>query len=173
MEDIKSVLIDRNNIRERIKSLAKIINVDYLDSYLTVIIITNGSLIFGADLIRELYVPLEFDTLSASSYRGTKSSGKVNLRCELKLDIVNKDILILDDIIDTGRTLEAIISFLKPYQPKRIKTCVFLQKKTPNKILLNPDYIGFTIENNYVVGYGLDYNEMYRNLPEVSILSKR
>ena len=164
------VLIDQTEIKERIKKLGNQISIDYEKKPLTVIIISNGAVIFGADLTREISLPLQLDTFSVSSYIGTKSSGKITFKNELKLEIANRNVLILDDILDTGKTLLAVHQYLAQFNPATIRSCVLLDKKKSPNMNYIPDYVGFEIEDHFVVGYGLDYNEDYRNLSYIGIL---
>ena len=164
------MLIDQTQIKERVRKLGDQINIDYKNKSLTVIVVSNGAIVFGADLIREISLPLQFDTFSVSSYVGAKSSGKITFNNELKLEIANRDVLILDDILDTGNTLLVIHHYLLKFNPATVKSCVLLDKKKSSSTNFVPDYVGFEIGDHFVVGYGLDYNEAYRNLPYIAIL---
>ena len=167
------VLIDQYEIGERVKVLGDQINTDYSDKSLMVIIISNGAIIFGADLIRRISIPLQFDTLSISSYVGVRSSGKITFNNRLKMDIMDRDVLILDDIVDTGKTLRVVDQYLRKFNPNTIKSCVLLEKGKSSNGDYSPDYTGFKIDDHFVVGYGLDYNERFRNLPSISILDPK
>ncbi len=171
--DIKEVLISEERIKHKIKELAKKITHTYKGKELTIIAITNGSIIFLADLIRHIPIPLLVDVISASSYgSSTESSEIVTILGQIKIDLKNRNVLIIDDIFDTGKTLERIIKKISQFNPKDIKTCVLLEKPDRHKVNIKPDFVCFQIPNEFVVGYGLDYNEKYRNLPYIAVLKE-
>lgn len=157
-------LIDEESIAKRIDELAKQISNDYKNEELTVICILKGATIFTCDLIRKLTIPVYLDFMVVSSYIDTESTGSVKIIKDLDHTISNKNILIIDDIIDTGRTLQHLVNTLKVRNPKSIKLCTLLDKPARRVNNLKVDYFGFKIENEFVVGYGLDYNQKYRNL---------
>lgn len=161
------VLIDEDSVRQRIAELGKEISDFYKNTHFTVIAVSNGATLFVADLIRKIDIPLHLDTVMAYSYAGTESSGQVSLLSNLKLEIAGRDILLVDDILDTGRTLTKIVEFLHTRKPKSVRTCVLLDKPSRRAVDIKADYVGFTVPDVFVVGYGLDYNEYYRNLPYV------
>ena len=163
-------LIDEQTISNKISELANQISIDYANKDLTVIIVLNGAIIFASDLIRKISIPLQVDSFAASSYINDKSSGVLNIRSQLKLPIENRHILIIDDILDTGNSLKSLISYFNKLHPVSIKTCVLLNKNIQDKLIEKADYTGFYIPNKYVVGYGLDSNEYYRNLPYIGIM---
>lgn len=167
---IDQILITEDQINRRNHELADEILRDYTGKPLTIIILSNGALIFGADLIRCLDIPLELDTLSVSSYIGTRSSRKIRILSRLKLEIAGRHVLIVDDIFDSGLTLETIRSQIAESGAKSVKTCVLLDKRRQRETDFCPDYTGFCIEDRFVVGYGLDFNEFYRNLPYIALL---
>lgn len=171
--DLADILIAEDRIRERNASLAMEIAARYRDRPLTVIIITNGALMFGADLVRLLDIPLHLDTVSASSYIGTRSSRRVAVQSRLKSSVSQRHVLIVDDIFDTGLTLSTIVRHLRELGPLSVATCVLLSKQRERDADLQPDFIGFEIGDHFVVGYGLDYNETYRNLPCIGVLHPR
>jgi hypoxanthine phosphoribosyltransferase len=164
------ILIEENTLHKRITELGREISEFYIDRHLTVIAVSNGATIFVADLIRQIDIPMQLDSITAYSYVGTESQGKVKLLSDLKLDIEGRDVLLVDDILDTGRTLRKITDFLHTQNPASVKTCVLLDKPDRRVIDIGADYIGFTVPDVFVVGYGLDYNEYYRNLPYVGKL---
>jgi hypoxanthine phosphoribosyltransferase len=171
LEDIKKILYHESTILSRLDELASEITEDYRDRDLTVIAVLNGSLVFMADLLRRIPLHLQLDCLSASSYRGTKSSGQVSLQGKFR-DVRNRHVLILDDILDTGATLKAIREHIAAESDAlSIKICVLLRKKLDVPKKADADYVGFDIPNEFVVGYGLDYNERYRNLPFIGVLT--
>ena len=166
------VLIDQKSLKARLEALGKELSEAYRDQHLTVIAVSNGATIFVADLIREIDLPMQLDTITAYSYAGTESKGEVTLLSKLKLDIKGRNVLLVDDILDTGRTMTKIIEFLQSQNPDTIETCVLLDKPARRVVEIEADYVGFEVSDVFVVGYGLDYNEYYRNLPYVGKLIK-
>ncbi|CAN5163919.1 hypoxanthine phosphoribosyltransferase [soil metagenome] len=172
-DDLERVLYDEKAILNRLDELAARITQDYHDRELTVIAVLNGSLIFMADLLRRIPLPLKLDCLSVASYHGgTKSTGEVVFKQIMLPDIAGRHILILDDILDSGLTLNAIRRRLEEVKPLSIKVCVLLEKQIERAAPIDADYVGFQIANEFVVGYGLDYMERYRNLPCIGVLRK-
>lgn len=163
-------LIAKQAIVRRNQELARQIDAEFRGASITAVIVTNGAIIFAADLLRLLNTPVTFDTISASSYAGSQSTNTVTMRSLPKSDLKGHDILLIDDILDTGNTLHAITQFLRGRRPRSIKTCVLLNKRRPRRWRLRADYVGFEIDDVFVVGYGLDYNESYRNLPYIGVL---
>lgn len=157
-------LINEDDIAKRINELAKQISNDYQNEELTVICILKGATIFTCDLIRKLSIPVYLDFMIVSSYADMESTGNVKIIKDLDHSIFNKNVLIIDDIIDTGRTLQHLVNTLKVRKPSSIKLCTLLDKPARRVNNLKVDYFGFKIENKFVVGYGLDYNQKYRNL---------
>ncbi len=170
MDNNIAEIISVDNIKSRINELGKIITEEYKDKELVIIAIMNGALIFSADLVRAINLPLVYDVFGASSYINKNSTGKINIRTSLKNKIKDKHVLLVDDILDTGFTLKFIKEYMQDQEPLSVKTCVLLNKNIPNKIS-QPDYKAFDIENEFVVGYGLDFNEQYRNLPYIGVIS--
>ncbi len=170
VDDIAKILISQKAIAAKVKKIAEKITEDFNGKPLTIICLSNGAIIFAADLIRKINSPLQFDIVSVSSYRGDKSTGTVKLDKGLKLCIKNRHIIIVDDILDTGRTLKKVIEEISKEHPAAIHTCVLLNKIARREIEIDADYCGFEIPDYFVVGYGLDYNEAYRNLPFIGIL---
>ena len=159
VRDIKKVLYHESTILSRLDELASKITEDYRDRDLTVIAVLNGSLVFMADLLRRIPLHLKVDCLSVSSYHGTKSSGQVNLQGKFR-DLRDRHVLILDDILDTGATLKAIRRHIAAESGDlSITVCILLRKKLDVPKKADADYVGFDIPNEFVVGYGLDYNE--------------
>ena len=168
--NIEKILIHEQTILSRLDELGDQITKDYENKELTVVAILNGSLIFMADLLRRIKIPLKVDCWSVSSYHGVKSSGKINFRQQTIADVNNRHVLILDDILDSGLTLKTIKEKLyEETQALTIKTCVLLDKKVERTAEVQADYVGFPIGDEFVVGYGLDYNEHYRNLPYIGV----
>jgi hypoxanthine phosphoribosyltransferase len=171
--DLERVLFDEPAINRRLDEIAAQISQDYRDRELTVIAVLNGSLIFMADLLRRIPLPLKLDCLSAESYHGkAKTSGEVIFKQIALPDVVDRHVLILDDILDSGHTLAAICEKLETAKPRSIRVCVLLSKKKPRARYVAADYVGFEIEDEFVVGYGLDFMESYRNLPYIGVLRK-
>ena len=167
------IFISKNQIQERVQSLSNDINRDYQDKMPIILCILNGSFIFTADLIRHFTFPLTVEFVRYSSYEGTHSSGKITKMLGVKSDIENKDILIVEDIIDTGFTLSNAILELKKKNPLSVKVASLLLKPDALNHDVPCDYIGFEIPNEFVVGYGLDYNELGRDLPEIYKLKEQ
>jgi hypoxanthine phosphoribosyltransferase len=171
--DIERVLFDGPAIHKRLDEIAAQITADYSDRELTVIAILTGTLMFMSDLLRRIPLPLKLNCLSVSSYHGkTQTSGEVIVK-ELSVpDLAGQDVLILDDILDTGYTLEAVRKKLETATPRSVRTCVLLSKRKQRARNVDVDYIGFEIDDEFVVGYGLDFMERYRNLPYIGVLKK-
>ncbi len=162
------LLIPEENIKKRIKEIAKQIDEDFKNRQILAIGILKGSFIFFSDLVRELKTKVYIDFMQVSSYHTSmESSGEVIFVKDITQDIQGKDILIVDDIIDTGRTLKALVEALSQRNPNSIKTCVLLDKKERREVDFDADYIGFEIPDKFVIGYGLDWAEEGRNLKEI------
>jgi hypoxanthine phosphoribosyltransferase len=171
--DLERVLFDETAILRRLDEIAAQISKDYRDRELTVIAVLNGSLVFMADLMRRIPLPLKLDCLSVASYHGkTEPSGEVIFKQIAPPDVQDRHILILDDILDSGHTLAAIREKLETAKPRSIRVCVLLSKKKRRARHVDADYVGFEIEDEFVVGYGLDFRERYRNLPCIGVLRK-
>lgn len=171
--DIARVLFHESAILSRLDGLAARITEDYRDKELTVVAILNGSFIFMADLLRRVPLPLQLDSWSVSSYHGTKTSGTIQFRQTQIADVRGRHVLLLDDILDSGLTLSAIRERMeKESGAASVRSCVLLRKMVPRTCPVETDYVGFDIPDEFVVGYGLDYNERYRNLPYIGILTE-
>ena len=172
--DIERVLLSDSEIQTIVKRIAAEIDRDYAaeDSKLLLLCILKGSVVFTGDLMKALSIPAEIDFMKVSSYRaGTKSSGRVNIILDLnRSDLADCDILVVEDIIDSGRTLAYLAEYLRINGAKSVKTCTMLDKPSRREVDFTPDYIGAEIPDEFVVGYGLDYNERYRSLPYVGVL---
>jgi hypoxanthine phosphoribosyltransferase len=172
-DDLDRVLFDEQTILRRLDELAAEITRYYQDRELTVIAVLNGSLIFMADLLRRIPLPLKLDCLSVASYHGgTTTTGEVIFKQIARPDVTGRHILILDDILDSGVTLAAIRDKLATERPLSVKICVLLRKLKARSRPVEADYVGFNIGDEFVVGYGLDYQEGYRNLPCIGVLRK-
>jgi hypoxanthine phosphoribosyltransferase len=169
MEKVKK-LISEKIIKKRIKELGKKITRDYKNKKLVVIGILKGSFIFMSDLIREIKLPLNLDFVIASSYGKGKTPGKIKLIMDIKLDIKDKDVLLVEDIIDTGKTVNYLIELFKKRKPRSIRICSLLDKPSRRIEETHIDYLGFVVPNKFVVGYGIDFNENYRNLPFIGYI---
>lgn len=159
-------------IQKRVRELALDITRDYKGREILAIGILRGAFIFFADIVRNIGVPLEVDFLIASSYARTESTGKITIHADLREDIKGRDILLIEDIVDTGFTLKYIQDMLLSRKPASLRTCVFLDKRPRRRVKVKLDYIGFEIPDKYVVGYGLDYENKFRNLPYIAIFKK-
>ncbi|HEV3409042.1 MAG TPA: hypoxanthine phosphoribosyltransferase [Chthoniobacterales bacterium] len=172
-DDLERVLFDQATIMRRLDEIAAEISRDFKDRELTVVAVLNGSLMFMADLLRRIPLPLKLDCLSVASYHGgLETSGEVIFRQVALPDIAGRHLLILDDILDSGHTLAAVREKLETARPSSVRVCVLLQKKKARARHVHADYVGFEIEDEFVVGYGLDYMERYRNLPCIGVLRK-
>ena len=171
--DLERVLFDEPAIHRRLDEIAAQISNDYRDRELTVIAVLNGSLVFMSDLMRRIPLPLKLDCLSVASYHGKiEPSGEVIFKQIAPPDVQDRHVLILDDILDSGSTLAAIREKLETAKPRSIRVCVLLSKKKRRARHVDADYVGFEIEDEFVVGYGLDFMERYRNLPCIGVLRK-
>jgi len=171
--DLAKVLFDEPAIHRRLDDMAAQISDDYRDRELTVIAVLHGSLMFVADLLRRIPLPLKLDCLRVASYHGKgQSSGAVVFKQITVPDVAGRDVLILDDILDSGHTLAAVRETLETAKPHSIRVCVLLSKKKQRAREVDPDYLGFEIEDEFVVGYGLDFRERYRNLPYIGVLRR-
>jgi hypoxanthine phosphoribosyltransferase len=172
-EDLERVLFDETKIQARIEELAAAITAEYEGRELTVVAVLNGSLIFAADLLRRIPLPLKLDCLRAASYHGgTMSAGEVVFKQLVLPDVAGRHILIVDDILDSGITLAAIREKLQAARPLSVKICVLLRKLKARMQPVEADHVGFNIGDEFVVGYGLDYMERYRNIPCIGVLRK-
>lgn len=172
-QDIKKILVSEEEIAKKCKELGERISIDYKDKNLVVIGLLKGCNPFISDLIRHISVPVRIDYMSVSSYLGgTESTGNVRVNKDLDSSIIGCDVLIAEDIVDTGKTLKKVMEMLSVKGAKSIKVVTLLDKPEGRVVDLVPDYIGFVIPKEFVVGYGLDYNEYYRNLPYVGVLKE-
>jgi hypoxanthine phosphoribosyltransferase len=170
-EVIEEVLFTEEEIAARVKELGARITKDYEGKELIVVGVLKGSLMFMADLIREIKVPLRYDLIAVSSYgASTTSSGVVRIIKDIDVSIVNEHVLVIEDIVDTGLTLKYLMTTLASRQPASLKSCVLLDKPSRRKIEITPDYNGFVIPDKFVVGYGLDYAQRYRQIPVIAVL---
>ena len=164
-------LIKEEDISTRVLELGKRISDDYKNKDLVLVGVLKGAFVFLSDLLRHVDVPVAIDFLSISSYNGAESSGVVRLTHDLSLNIENRDVVIVEDVVDTGRTLQYIIDNLKTRKPRSLAVCTLLNKKEHRVVDVSLDYVGFTIPGVFVVGYGLDYRNQFRNLRYVGVLN--
>ena len=173
-QDIERVFFSEEDLKKRVAEIAAEINRDYAGKEPMLISVLRGSFVFMADLIRKIEVPCTVDFMSVSSYgRGTTSSGQVQITKDLSDDIEGKDIIVVEDILDSGNTLSYLLQLLRARKPASMRLCTLLDKPDRRVKEVHVDYTGFTIPDEFVVGYGLDYAEKYRNLPYIGILKPR
>ena len=170
--DILKVLFTEEQIHARIQELGEELTRDYQDKDPVIVGVLKGVVVFYADMIRQIKVPCQMDFMWISSYAGTTSTGKMEVKRDISSDIQGRHVLILEDIYDTGNSLDFTYRHLLSKNPASLKICTFLDKPERRKpgITLKPDYVGYRVPNEFVVGYGLDYNEHYRNLPYIGVL---
>ena len=169
-KEVECVLIAEGQIARRIKTLAREIERDFRGREMVVVSLLNGTVMFLADLIRHLNLPLRLDFMGVSSYGAGTESGELVFTKELRLDVRGRDVLLIDDILDTGKTMSRVLPKISALKPRRIKICVLLDKPSRRIEKIHADYVGFEIPDFFVVGYGLDFAERYRNLPFVGVL---
>ncbi len=168
---VGKILIKEDEIRKRVTELGDEISRDYRDKTPTLVSILKGGIIFLSDLVRSLSILHEMDFMSVSSYNGgTESSGVVRILADLSINIEGRDVIIVEDIVDTGLTLDYIRHILLARHPKSLRICTLLDKKARRRVDVPLDYVGFEIPDAFVIGYGLDYGEKYRHLPYIAIL---
>ena len=164
----EKVLFSREEINERVKKLGKEISEIYKEKNLVVVSLLRGSFIFCADLVREMDIPVEVDFITTHSYgHGEISTGNVEIVHDLRTDLKGKDVLIVDDIMDSGHTIKKVREHLQEKNPESVNICVMLDKPDRRQVELDPDYIGFSIPDLFIVGYGLNYGDHYRNIPYI------
>jgi len=171
-EDMAEILITEEELQARVAELGRAISVDYQGKDLLAVCILRGAIIFLSDLTRQITIHHEIDFMAVSSYGGgrTESSGVVRILMDLRTNIGGRDVLIVEDIVDTGLTLTYIIDNLKTRRPASLRTCALLNKQARRVVDVSVDYIGFDIPDKFVIGYGLDYGERYRNTPFIGVL---
>ncbi|CAM2861991.1 hypoxanthine phosphoribosyltransferase [Rariglobus hedericola] len=169
--DLETVLVSEKDIKKRVKKLGAELAEAYGDEEITVVSIINGAILFTADLLREIPNPIRLDCIRISSYRNdTRSLGQPKILQSLTLDISNRHVLLIDDILDTGKTFSAVAAMLRKLNPASLRTCVLLDKRGRREVEFEADFVGFQIPDKFVVGYGLDFAERYRNLPCIGVL---
>ncbi len=170
-DDVEEVLFTEQRVDEIVRRIGKQISEDYQGKDLLLVSVLKGSLIFMADLMRNITIPCSIDFLSVSSYGlGTTTTGEVRILKDLDTSIEGKDVLVVEDILDSGVTLSFLLKNLSARHPKSIKLCTLLDKPERRRVDIKPDYVGSQVEDKFIVGYGLDYAEKYRNLPYIGVL---
>jgi len=170
-DDIECVLVDEATLQRRIGELGESISRDYAGKDLLLVSVLKGSFIFMSDLIRSISIPLQVDFMAISSYgKGVVSSGAVRIIQDLMIPIEGRNLIIVEDIIDSGNTLSYLVRMLRERQPASLRIVTLLDKPERREVDVQVDWVGFSIPNEFVVGYGLDYNETYRNLPYIGVL---
>ena len=170
MNENFKVLISKEELDKRIQELAEQIDKDYLGKELTIICVMRGAVFFTVELTLRMKTKLKYEFITISSYTGTDTTGEVMLRTDLKESIEGKDVLIVEDIVDTGRSMNYLLEHLRSKNPRTLKVCALANKAERREIEVPIDYIGFEIPNKYIVGYGFDIDNSYRNLPYVASL---
>ena len=170
-KEVERVLISDQQLARRVRQMSREIERDFKGREMVIVSLLSGTIMFLADLIRHISLPLRLDFMGVSSYGAGTESGELVFTKELRLDVRGRDVLLVDDILDTGRTMTRVLAKLEALKPRRIKTCVLLNKSARRVENVEADYVGFDIPDYFVVGYGLDYAERYRNLPFVGVLS--
>ena len=167
MPELVSV-VSKEEIDRRIAAVARTVSADYADHTLVIIGVLNGAFIFMADLVRHLSIPVEIDFVRIASYgAGTASSGKIHLTKDIEVDIRGRDVLVVEDIVDTGRTLSYLVDYLKSFMPRSIRICTLVDKRERREVEIQADYVCHVVKKGFLVGFGLDYAEKYRNLSEI------
>lgn len=170
---IGKVLYSEEQIRQRVQELGRELSKDYQGKPLVLVSILKGGIVFLADLLRSITIPHVFDVIGASSYRGgTISTGKISITKDLDLDIRGKHVVLVEDILDTGKTLNLVLELINLHEPASLEICCLLDKDHPRELVIPIKYTGFRIPDEFVVGYGLDYQEKYRNLPCIGVLNE-
>ncbi len=167
------IVLDQDQLQTGVEEMAKAITNSYGERPITIIAIMTGSLVLLADLIRRLEMPLRIGLIQASSYRGGTESGELTVNDEMMLDITGRDVLLIDDIFDTGKTLSTIVQRMHEMGPTSVRTAVLLRKTGTQVVAFEPDFVAFSIPDEFVVGYGLDYEDQYRNLPYVAAMEEK
>jgi len=165
-------LIPSTTIAAKVRDLGNALTDNYRDRDLVALTICNGGMVFAADLIRNMPIPMELDAILISSYSGTNSTGHIMLRSELKATLTGRHVLVIDDILDSGRTLAQLRDILLKQRPADLRFCVLCDKPQRRDTDFHADYVGFVVPDRFIVGYGMDYNGRYRNLPYIGVLEE-
>ena len=169
---LKKTLIDEEQINKRAKELGAQISADYAGKTPLIVCVLRGSVIFYAQLVKNINIPCNLDFMCLSSYSGTQSGGKVRMMLDLREDIKNRHVILVEDIVDTGTTAKYMADLLATRSPASVTICTLLDKPSNREVEVKPKYTGFSIENEFVIGYGLDYNELYRNIPFIGVFDE-
>ncbi|MDE6550214.1 MAG: hypoxanthine phosphoribosyltransferase [Clostridia bacterium] len=170
---VERVAISREELSDKVKELGKKITEDYQGKDLVLICVLRGAIVFFSDLLRQIDLPVTIDTLAASSYGNSSvSSGKVIIEKDISVDIQGKHVLIIEDIIDSGYTMNSVVDMLKSRSPASVKICALLDKPSRRQVDIKGDYVAYTVGDEFVAGYGLDYAQLYRNLPDICVLKE-
>ena len=169
-KDIDRVLFSEDDVKAMVRKVADEINEDYAGKKPVLVVLLKGSVMFAADLMRSLIIDCEIDFMKVSSYSGTQSTGVINIVSDLRTDIAGRNVIIVEDIVDTGLTLFKLKGLLESLRPASLKICTLLDKPSGRKAPIEADYIGGTVGDEFIVGNGLDYNEKYRNLPYIGVM---
>jgi hypoxanthine phosphoribosyltransferase len=170
-KDLTEILVTEAQIKRRLRALGGEIDRVYHGEEITIVAIINGALLFAADLLRQITRPVRFDCVRVSSYRNaTQSIAEPEIRSGINLDLERRHVLLIDDILDTGKTLAAVVKLIATLNPATVRTCVLLDKRGRREVPFEADFVGFRIPDRFVVGYGLDFAERYRNLPCIGVL---
>lgn len=170
MENV-TVLINETKLEKRIEELAKEITKDYKDEEVVFVGVLKGAAVFMIELAKKIKKNVEFEFIQVESYEGIESTGSIKLKNDLTGKIEGKNVVIIEDIVDTGRTLGHIKDYLNKFNPKSIKICVLLSKSSKRMVEIDAKYVGFSVPDEFVVGFGMDYNQKYRNLPYIGIIN--
>tara|TARA_R110002049_G_scaffold303283_1_gene497484 strand:- start:977 stop:1492 length:516 start_codon:yes stop_codon:yes gene_type:complete len=163
------VFISKEEIAQKVRELGELINKDYAGKEVTIVPLLTGAFMFAADLMREIKVPVDIQFMATSSYEGTQSTGEVKINYDLKKSVNGKHVLLVEDIVDTGTTLKTVMEIMKTREPASLKLASLLYKPARNLHPVNIDYLGFEIEDKFVIGYGLDFDGRYRELPYIGV----
>ena len=169
-EDISEILVDEATIQARVRELGAAISEAYAGQDLLLVSVLKGSIIFMADLVRAITIPHEIDFMAISSYGGGTTSGAVRIMKDLNVNLEGRNVVVVEDIIDSGNTLNYLVRMLRERQPASLRIMTLLDKPERREVDIAVDWVGFSIPNEFVVGYGLDYDEVYRNLPYIGVL---
>ena len=173
LEQKRRILFSRDKIAAEIKRLGREISDDYGDQEIMLVGVLKGSFLFIADLIREIESPSVVDFVRLASYgSGTQTSGIIEFRKELEMPIKNRDVIIIEDIVDSGYTLECLYNKLLLQQPRSLKICTLIDKRARREVAIEADYVGISMEDGFIIGYGLDHDERYRNLPDIYLVEE-
>ena len=171
MEEFKT-LISQQDIQKRLRSLAKQLDKDYKGKEIVIVCVMRGSVFFTVDLTMKMKTKMKFEFLTISSYEGNESTGQIRLIQDLRESIEGKDVLVVEDIVDTGRSMNYLLEYLRTKKPNSLKLCVLANKPSRREIEVPIDYIGFVVPNKFIVGYGFDIDNLYRNLPYIGYIEE-